>query len=76
MLRTRRFEAQHEHALFKELQYSELWQARLQDEGNACADGNACAASPGQQLMPTGTPVPQREAGMCVSYAPQRFERG
>ena len=78
LLRTGRFEAQHKrlftdkHALFKELQYSELWQARLQDcqrivlaRPAVDADGNACAATQGGDL---------RHIMRHYAYAPQRFE--
>lgn len=78
LLRTGRFEAQHKrlftdrHALFKELQYSELWQARLQDcqrivlgRPATDGDGNACAATQGGDV---------RHILRHYSYAPQRFE--
>ena len=78
LLRTGRFEAQHKrlftgpHALFKELQYSELWQARLQDcqrivlaRPAVDADGNACAATRGGDV---------RHIMRHYAYAPQRFE--
>jgi hypothetical protein len=70
LIRTGRFEAQHKrlftdrHALFKELQHSELWQARLQDCQRIVL-GSAFAATQGGGLS---------HILRHFSHAPQRFE--
>ena len=88
LLRTGSFEAQHKrlftdkHALFKELQYSELWQARLQDcqrivlarrPSSAGDPEDALAASQGDASAATqGGDV--RHILRHFSFAPHRFE--
>ena len=80
LLRTGRFEEQHKrlftnrHALFKELQHSEIWQARLQDcqrivlgrrSATSGDDGSTFAATQGGGVQ---------HVLRHFSYAPQRFE--
>ena len=83
LLRTGRFEAQHQrlftdkHALFKELQHSELWQARLQDcqrivLGRRPASADAANAAEDASAATQGGGV--RHILRHFSHAPQRFE--
>ena len=74
LIRTGRFEAQHRrlftdrHALFKELQYSEVWQARLQDcQRIVLARRHIRQRTPLPQRK-AATPVPQRKAADCVTF--------
>ena len=91
LLRTGRFEEQHKrlftdrHALFKELQYSDLWQARLQDcqrivlgrpnpTPDTDAEGGAVAAAHGADALAATQGGGLRHVLRHFSHAPQRFE--
>ena len=93
LLRTGRFEEQHrrlftdKHALFKELQYSDLWQARLQDcqrivlgrpgpslDTDEVGDTAAATRGAGRDALAATQGGGLRHVLRHFSHAPQRFE--